>query len=129
MGLNPTGATPTAHASPPTRMAAGIVSLVFGILAAIPLGLFLGAEVGLADTSTVEENLAWGTAVVTLGAVAIYGGTPAALLAIGIGLVALVRNARIGKGAGLAGLLLGGVVLVWLAIAVVPQLGGVAFPG
>ena len=128
MGLTPTGASPIAHASPRIRTAAGIVSLVFGTLAAIPLGLFLGAEVGLADTNTVDENLAWGTAVVFFGKVAIYGGTPAALLAIGVGLVALVRNGRIGKGCGLAGLLLGGVVLVWLAIAVVPQLGGVALP-
>lgn len=119
--------TPLAHAIPPTRKAAGVASLAFGILASIPLGLFLGAEVGLADTRTVDENLAWGTAVVTLGAVAIYGGIPAALLAILFGLVALVRNARIGKGCGLAGLLLGGAVLVWLAIAVVPNLGGAGF--
>jgi hypothetical protein len=108
-------------------MVAGVLSLVFGILTAIPLGLFLGAQVVLADTRTVDDNLAWGTAVVTFGTIAIYGGTPAALLAIGLGLVALVRNGRIGKGCGLAGFLLGGVVLVWLAIAVVPQLGGVAF--
>jgi hypothetical protein len=119
--------TPPAHAIPPGRKVAGVASLVFGILASIPLGLFLGAEVGLADTRTVEENLAWGTAVVTLGAVAIYGSVPAALLAILLGLVALVRNARIGKGCGLAGLLLGGTVLVWLAIAVVPNLGGAGF--
>jgi hypothetical protein len=39
----------------------------------------------------------------------------------------MVRNARIGKGCGLAGLLLGGVVLVWIAIAVVPNLGGAGF--
>jgi hypothetical protein len=116
--------TPVAHATQPSRMLAGITSLVFGILAAIPLGLFLGAEVGLADTSSVEANLAWGNAVVTLGTIAIYGGVPAALLAIFLGLLALVRNARIGKGSGLAGLLLGGVVLVWVALAVVPQLGG-----
>lgn len=116
--------TPITHASSPSRKLAGVVSLVLGILASTPLGLFLGAQVGLADTSTVEENLALGTIVVTLGAVAIYGGTPAALLAIGVGLVALVRNGRIGKGCGLAGLLLGGVVLVWIAIAVVPQFGG-----
>ena len=51
----------------------------------------------------------------------------AALLAIALGFVALVRNGRIGKGCGLAGLLLGGAVLVWLAIAVVPQLGGPGF--
>ena len=118
---------PAAHAIPPGRKAAGVASLVFGILASIPLGLFLGAEVGLADTRTVDENLAWGTAVVALGAVAIYGGVPAALSAILLGLVALARNARIGKGCGLAGLLLGGTVLVWLAIAVAPQLGGAGF--
>ena len=122
------GPDPVAHSSSRVRTAAGIISLTLGIIAAVPLGLFLGAEVGLADTNTVAENLAWGTAVVTAGTVAIYGGTPAALLAIGMGLVALVRNGRIGKGCGLAGLLLGGVVLVWLAIAVVPQLGGVALP-
>ena len=119
--------TPPAHAIPPGRKVAGVASLVFGILASIPLGLFLGAEVGLADTRTVEENLAWGSVVVTLGAVAIYGSIPAALLAILLGLVALVRNARIGKGCGLAGLLLGGAVLVWVAIAVVPNLGGAGF--
>lgn len=119
--------SPLAHAIPPGRKATGIASLVFGILASIPLGLFLGAEVGLADTRTVEQNLAWGTVVVTLGAVAIYGSVPAALLAIFVGLVALVRNARIGKGCGLAGLLLGGVVLVWVAIAVVPNLVGAGF--
>jgi hypothetical protein len=116
-----------AHAIPPGRKAAGVTSLVFGILASIPLGLFLGAEVGLADTRTVDDNLAWGTAVVTLGAVAIYGGIPTALLAMAFGLLALVRNARVGKGCGLAGLLLGGTVLVWLAIAVFPQLGGAGF--
>lgn len=120
-------ALPPAHAIPPGRKTAGVASLVFGILASIPLGLFLAAEVGLADTRTVEENLAWGTAVVTLGAVAIYGGLPAALLAILLGLVALVRNARIGKGCGLAGLLLGGATIVWVAIAVVPNLGGAGF--
>jgi len=118
---------PAARAQPPVRMAAGVAGLVFAILAAIPLGLFLGAEVGLADTRTVDENLAWGSAVVTLGAVAIYGGVPAAVLAILFGLLALVRNARIGKGCGLAGVLLGGVVLVWVAIAVVPNLGGAGF--
>ncbi|HEX7834476.1 MAG TPA: hypothetical protein VF479_03290 [Pseudolysinimonas sp.] len=122
------GPDPVAPSAVHVRTAAGIISLALGIIAAIPLGLFLGAEVGLADTNTVAENLAWGTAVVTLGTVAIYGGTPAALLAIGVGLIALVRNGRIGKGCGLAGLLLGGVVLVWLAIAVVPQLGGIGFP-
>lgn len=122
------GPDPVAPSAVRVRTAAGIISLALGIIAAIPLGLFLGAEVGLADTNTVAENLAWGTAVVTLGTVAIYGGTPAALLAIGVGLIALVRNGRIGKGCGLAGLLLGGVVLVWLAIAVVPQLGGIGFP-
>jgi hypothetical protein len=120
--------TPTvAHAQTPTRKAAGVASLAFGILASIPLGLFLAAEVGLADTRTVDDNLAWGSIVVTLGAVAIYGSVPAAVLAILTGLVALVRNARIGKGCGLAGLLLGGVVLVWIAIAVVPNLGGAGF--
>lgn len=118
---------PLAHASPTSRTGAGVTSLVFGILASIPLGLFLGAEVGLADTRTVDENLAWGYAVVTLGAVAIYGGVPAALLAMLVGLVALVRNTRIGKGCGLAGVLLGSVVLVWVAIAVVPNLGGAGF--
>jgi hypothetical protein len=118
------GVTPTAHAAPPTRTVAGVLSLVLGILATVPLGLFLGAQVGLADTTTVEENLAWGMAVVTLGALAIYGGTPTALLGIGLGLVALVRNGRIGKGCGLTGLLLGSVTLVWVAIAVVPQVGG-----
>lgn len=119
--------TPLAHALTPSRKAAGVTSLAFAILAAIPLALFLGAEVGLADTRTVDENLAWGSAVVTLGAVAIYGSVPAAVLAILFGLVAMVRNARVGKGCGLAGLLLGGVVLVWVAIAVVPNLGGAGF--
>jgi hypothetical protein len=119
--------TPIAPPSSPPRTAAGIASLTLGILAAIPLGLFLGAQVGLADTTTVADNLAWGNLVVTFGTLAIYGGTPAALLAIAVGLIALVRNGRIGKGCGLAGLLLGGVVLVWLAIAVAPQLGGFAF--
>jgi hypothetical protein len=119
--------TPAAPPASPPRTAAGIASLTLGILAAIPLGLFLGAQVGLADTTTVEDNLAWGNLVVTFGSLAIYGGIPAALLAIAVGLIALVRNGRIGKGCGLAGLLLGGVVLVWLAIAVVPQLGGFAF--
>jgi hypothetical protein len=118
---------PLAHAIPPGRKVAGVASLVFGILASIPLGLFLGAQVGLADTRTVDENLAWGNAVVTLGGFAIYGGVPIALAAILLGLVALVRNGRIGKGCGLAGVLLGGAVLVWLAIAVVPQLGGAGF--
>ena len=118
---------PLAHAIPPTRKLAGVVSVVFGVLSSIPLGLFLGAQVGLADTRTVDDNLAWGTAVVTLGALAIWGGIPAALLAILFGMVALVRNGRIGKGAGLAGVLLGGVVLVWIAITVVPQLGGAGF--
>lgn len=118
--------TPIVPAPPPPRTAAGITSLTLGILAAIPLGLFLAAQVGLADTRTVDENLAWGNLVVTFGTLAIYGGIPAALLAIGMGLIALVRNGRIGKGCGLAGLLLGGVVLVWLAIAVAPQLGGFA---
>ena len=74
--------TPLAHALTPSRKAAGVTSLAFAILAAIPLALFLGAEVGLADTRTVDENLAWGSAVVTLGAVAIYGSVPAAVLAI-----------------------------------------------
>lgn len=119
--------TPIAHAGPAPRMAAGVASLVLGILAAIPLGLFLGAQVGLADTRTVEENLAWGDAVVTLGTIAIYGGVPAALFAIALGLIALVRNGRVGKGCGLAGVLLGGVTLVWVALAVAPQLGGVVF--
>jgi hypothetical protein len=119
--------TPVAPPASPPRTAAGIASLTLGILSTIPLGLFLGAQVGLADTTTVEDNLAWGNLVVTFGTLAIYGGIPAALLAIGVGLIALVRNGRIGKGCGLAGLLLGGVVLVWLAIAVVPQLGGFAF--
>jgi hypothetical protein len=119
--------SPLAHAQPPSRKAAGVVSLAFAILASIPLALFLGAEVGLADTRTVDENLAWGSADVTQGAVAIYGSVPAAVLAILFGLLAMVRNARIGKGCGLAGLLLGGVVLVWIAIAVVPNLGGAGF--
>jgi len=119
--VSPTPIVPTRS---PNRTAAGVTSLTLGILAAIPLGLFLGAQVGLADTSTVEENLAWGNLVGTFGTLAIYGGIPAALLAIAVGLFALVRNGRIGKGCGLAGLLLGGVVLVWLAIAVAPQLGG-----
>ncbi len=118
--------TPIAPAASPTRTAAGIASLTLGILASIPLGLFLAAQVGLADTTTVQENLAWGNLVVTFGTLAIYGSIPAALLAIAVGLIALVRNGRIGKGCGLAGLLLGGVVLVWLAIAVAPQLGGFA---
>lgn len=118
---------PIAHATPTSRIGAGVTSLVFGILASVPLGLFLGAEVGLADSRTVEDNLAWGTIVVTLGALAIYGGIPAALLAILIGFVALVRNTRIGKGCGLAGLLLGGATLVWVAIAVMPNLGGAGF--
>lgn len=119
--------SPIARPTTPTPKAAGVASLVFGILATIPLGLFLGAEVGLADTRTVDENLAWGAAVVNLGALAIYGGVPAALLGILLGMLALVRNARVGKGCGLAGLLLGGVVLVWVAIAVVPNLGGAGF--
>lgn len=119
--------SPLAHATSATRTAAGIASLVCGILASVPLGLFLGAEVGLADSRTVEDNLAWGNAVVTLGALAIYGGVPAALLAMLVGLIALVRNTRIGKGCGLAGFLLGGVTLVWIAIAVVPNLGGAGF--
>jgi hypothetical protein len=119
--------TPLAHVQPPSRKAAGVASITFAILAAIPLALFLAAEVGLADTRTVDENLAWGSAVVTMGGVAIYGSVPAAVLAILFGLVAMVRNARIGKGCGLAGLLLGGVVLVWIAIAVVPNLGGAGF--
>jgi hypothetical protein len=127
MGVTPTG-LPAISQAPP-RIAAGVASLVVGILASIPLGLFLAAQVGLADTRTVEENLAWGTAVVTFGLVALYGGTPAALLAIGLGLVALVRNGRIGKGCGLAGVLIGGAVLVWHVIAVVPHLGGLALPG
>jgi len=127
MGLTAAGLPPISQAPP--RIAAGVASLVFGILASIPLGLFLGAQVGLADTRTVEENLAWGTAVVTFGLIALYGGAPVALLAIALGLVALVRNARIGKGCGLAGLLLGGAVLVWLVIAVLPHLGGLALPG
>jgi len=118
---------PVAHAHAASRTTAGIASLVLGILASLPLGLFLGSEVGLADARTVEDNLAWGTAVVTFGALAIYGGVPAALLAMLLGLVALVRNTRIGKGCGLAGLLLGGVALVWVAIAVVPNLGGAGF--
>lgn len=118
---------PLAHSIPPTRKFAGVMSVVFGVLSSIPLGLFLGAQVGLADTRTVDDNLAWGTAVVTLGALAIWGGIPAALLAILLGLVALVRNGRIGKGCGLAGVLLGGVVLVWIAITVMPQLGGAGF--
>ncbi len=117
-------ATPVAPPAAPPRTAAGITSLVLGILSSIPLGLFLGAQVGLADTSTVDEVLMWGNLVVTFGTLAIYGSIPAALLAIGVGLIALVRNGRVGKGCGLAGLLLGGVVLVWLAIAVAPQLGG-----
>lgn len=122
------GQTPVAHAATSApRTAAGVTSLVLGILAAVPLGLFLFAQVGLADTRTVESNLAWGNLVVTFGSIAIYGGTPAALLAMAVGLIALVRNGRIGKGCGLAGLLLGGVVLVWLTIAVVPHLGGFAF--
>lgn len=115
---------PLSHAVPPTRKLAGVASLIFGILAATPLGLFLAAEVGLAESHTVEENLAWGTAAIMIGTVAIYGGTLAALLAIGVGFVALVRNGRIGKGCGLAGMLLGGVVLVWLALAVLPHVGG-----
>jgi hypothetical protein len=119
--VSPTAVAPTTSTP---RTAAGIASLVLGILASIPLGLFLGAQVGLADTSTVDEVLAWGNLVVTFGTLAIYGSIPAALLAIGVGLIALVRNGRVGKGCGLAGLLLGGVVLVWLAIAVAPQLGG-----
>lgn len=118
---------PLAHSIPPTRKLAGVMSVVFGVLSSIPLGLFLGAQVGLADTRTVDDNLAWGTAVVTLGALAIWGGIPAALLAILLGLVALVRNGRIGKGCGLAGVLLGSVVLVWIAITVMPQLGGAGF--
>jgi hypothetical protein len=116
--------TPVVPAAVPPRTAAGIASLTLGIFAAIPLGLFLGAQVGLADTRTVEETLTWGSLVGAFGSLAIYGGIPAALLAMLVGLVALVRNGRIGKGCGLAGLLLGGVVLVWLAIAVAPQLGG-----
>lgn len=119
--------SPVLRAQPPSRKAAGVASLMFGILASIPLGLFLGAEVGLADTRSVDENLAWGSAVVTLGVVALWGSVPAAALAILFGLAALVRNARVGKGCGLAGLLLGSVVLVWVAIAVVPNIGGTGF--
>lgn len=125
-GSLPVAPIPISQAAP--RIVAGLASLVFGILSAIPLGLFLGAQVGLADTRTVEGNLAWGTAVVTFGLLALYGGAPAALLAIAVGLVALVRNGRIGKGCGLTGILLGGVILVWLAIAVLPQIGGLAIP-
>jgi hypothetical protein len=121
-----TAATP-AVAAPRGRKLAGVTSLVFGILASLPLGLFLAAEVGLADTRTVDDNLAWGTAVVTLGALSLWGGVPAALIAIFVGFAALVRNGRIGKGCGLSGLLLGGAVLVWIAIAVVPNLGGAGF--
>jgi hypothetical protein len=122
-----TSPSPVAHAAPGSRITAGVASLALGILASVPLGLFLGAEVGLADSRSVEANLAWGNAVVTLGALAIYGGIPVALLAILVGLIALMRNTRIGKGCGLAGLLLGGVTLVWIAIAVAPNLGGAGF--
>ncbi|MEZ5189852.1 MAG: hypothetical protein R2717_02460 [Schumannella sp.] len=120
----PETAPAPAHRS---RTAAGFASLAFGLLASVPLGLFLGAEVGLADARTVADNLAWGAAVVTLGAIAIYGGVPAALIAVVVGVIALVRNTRVGKGCGLAGLLLGGVTIVWVAIAVVPNLGGAGF--
>jgi hypothetical protein len=120
-------AAPPVFAIPPGRKLAGVTSLVFGILASIPLALFLAAEVGLADTRTVDDNLAWGTAVVTLGALSLWGGVPTAFIAILFGFTALVRNGRIGKGCGLAGLLLGGAVLVWVAIAVIPNLGGAGF--
>ena len=120
--------SPLAHAIPPTRKAAGVTSLVFGILASIPLGLFLGAEVGLADTRTVDENLAWGNAVVTLGrASRSTAASRPRCWRSSSGWSRWCATARVGKGCGLAGLLLGGVVLVWLAIAVVPQLGGAGF--
>ena len=86
-----TAATP-AVVAPRGRKLAGVTSLVFGILASLPLGLFLAAEVGLADTRTVDDNLAWGTAVVTLGALSLWGGVPAALIAIFVGFAALVRG-------------------------------------
>jgi hypothetical protein len=108
---------------PNTRKFAGIASLSFGVLAAIPLGSFFGAQVAAASVDSVQQTLLWGTAVVTLGMVALVGGAPAALLAIVFGLAALVRNGRVGKGCGLSGFLLGAVVLVWLAIAVFPQIG------
>jgi hypothetical protein len=107
---------------PNTRKFAGIASLAFGILSAIPLGSFFGAQVAAASVTSVAQTVLWGTAVVTIGMIAIFGGVPGSLLAIAFGLGALVRNGRIGKGCGLAGFLLGGVVLVWVAIGVVPQL-------
>ena len=115
--------TPAPLTRPNTRKVAGIASLSFGVLAAIPLGSFFGAQVAAASVTSVQQTLLWGTAVVTLGMVALIGGAPAALRAILFGLIALVRNGRIGKGCGLSGFLLGGVVLVWLAIAVFPQIG------
>ena len=118
--------TPPPLTRPNTRKVAGITSLSLGILAAIPLGSFFGAQVAAASVTSVQQTLLWGTAVVTLGMVALVAGAPAALLAIAFGFAALVRNGRIGKGCGLSGFLLGAVVLVWLAIAVFPQIG---FPG
>jgi membrane-associated protease RseP (regulator of RpoE activity) len=115
--------SPAPLTRPNTRKVAGIASLSLGVLAAIPLGSFLGAQVAAASVTSVQQTLLWGTAVVTIGTVALIGGIPVALLAIAFGFTALVRNGRVGKGCGLSGFLLGAVVLVWLAIAVFPQVG------
>lgn len=106
---------PAPFAPPQTSKLAGITSLAFGLIAAIPLGSFLGAQVAAASATSVSGTILWGTVVVTL---ALIGGIPVALSAIAFGLIALVRNGRIGKGCGMAGFLFGGVVLVWLTIAV-----------
>lgn len=105
-------------APPPTQKLAGITSLVLGLLAAIPLGSFLGAQVAAAGATSVSSTILWGTVAVSLRWIALIGGVPVALLAIAFGLAALVRNGRVGKGCGMAGFLFGGVVLVWLGIAV-----------
>lgn len=100
---------------------AGLASLAFGLLAAVSLGSYLGTQVAAASASTVAMITLWGTAVRSLGTMVLIGGAPAGLVAMAFGVVALVRNGRIGKGCGLAGFLLGGVALVWIAIAVAPQ--------
>lgn len=109
---------PAPFAPPQTSKLAGITSLAFGLIAAIPLGSFLGAQVAAASATSVSGTILWGTVVVTLRTLALIGGIPVALSAIAFGLIALVRNGRIGKGCGMAGFLFGGVVLVWLTIAV-----------
>lgn len=115
-------ATTPSFGRPNTRKVAGIASLGLGILSAIPLGSFFGAQVAAASVTSVSQTVLWGTAVVTIGMIAIFGGIPGSLLAMAFGFAALVRNGRIGKGCGLAGFLLGAVVIVWVAIGVIPQL-------